>query len=87
MPARLSPTRHFQWTMLIESPNPTGERHISEGTTNAPLHTTYTHFKTPTDELQLTPPKVLSQERSHIPLAWLARNIAWLVDHKMFGPC
>ena len=40
---------------------------------------TYTHLfenNTPTDGLQLTPSKVLSQERFHIPLAWLARNIA-----------
>ena len=44
--------------------------------TSVPFSTQHTH--TTSCDSELTHAKVLSQERSHIPLVWLARNIAWI---------
>ena len=76
MLARLSPTRYFQWTMLTESRNPRGEGNTRQPNRKLmlPSHTTHTHLKHTHRPAPLTPPKVLSQERFHIPLAWLARK-------------
>ena len=78
---RLSLTRHFPMEDANHDPQPTRERYTSSlaGLLMLPSQHHILFKKHPPTNPQLTPSKVLGQERFHIPLAWLARNIAWLV--------
>ena len=62
-------------------PQPTRERHISQLIADLLMFPSQHHIlKTPTNQLIINTSKVLGQERFHIPLVWLVRNIAWFSD-------